>query len=488
VSAPVLCVFGTASGVGKSLVATALCRIFHDQGARVAPYKAQNLSNNAGVSAEGLEMGRAQIVQAAACGVAPRVAMNPLLVKPMLHRPAQVIAMGRALPPEQASAYFRGEMAAFRDITTGALDQLRANYDLIVAEGAGSCAEVNLRARDLVNFPIARHAGAAVILVADMSRGGVFAQVVGTLACLEREDRKLVRGIVLNQFHGPPQAFADGVAWLEEATGVPVLGVLPHLDGLRLEEEDGAPRHLPLDPPLSTRGFNVACIAWPHLSNADDLLHLEAQGAAVHLLTSPRNLSSYDMVVLPGSKATLHDLKWFRDTGWTERLDDYITHGGAAIGICGGMQALGRTLSDPHGVEGPPQDVRGLGHLPIHTVMAEHKTTRVVAGTLEGVAFRGYEIHVGETTNDASALLELPDRSEGARSGRVFGTYVHGLFQAPGILQALLQDPALTHRLQPTAGPSGIDQLAQHFEKYVKMDKIRAMIGAHPTEEPSCDS
>ncbi len=492
-----LCIFGTASDVGKSWVTAGLCRLFANDGIKVAPYKAQNLSNNAGVTLDALEMGRAQMVQAHACRLVPHVDMNPLLLKPNTDIGAQVVALGKVLGPLSAAEYFRGGDAADRRraLVTDALDRLRSRYDLIVAEGAGSCAEVNLRSRDLVNMPIAHHGNGRVLIVADIDKGGVFAQCVGTLACMPEHDRARVAGFLINRFRGDPTLFEDGVAWLQQQTGRPVLGVIPWNPHIQIELEDGLAPDTVVDGPQPDRPdrFHAAVLRVPHISNFTDFDALERHGVQVHYLARPRDLSAYDLVLLPGSKNTAGDLRWLRAQGWDRLLLDRARSGGAIGGICGGFQMLGRSLHDPHGIETDlsvdADTVSGLGLLPVDTVMGREKTTRPVTGHLGGVPVHGYEIHVGQTHVDGSPLLLLDDpetgpRPDGVRQGSVFGTYVHGIFDAPGAVAALLGPirPDLPWSDGPTHESwrdQQLDALAEHLRKNVDVEQLYKLAGVH---------
>lgn len=486
-----LCVFGTGSDVGKSWITAGLCRLFANEGVHVAPYKAQNMSNNAGVTPDGLEMGRAQIVQAHACRLPPHVDMNPLLLKPNTDIGAQVVALGKVLGTMSARDYFRGGDAAEarRALVNDALDRLLDQYALVVAEGAGSCAEVNLRDRDLVNMPVAHHGDGAVLIVADIHKGGVFAQCVGTLACMPPADRARVRGFIINRFRGDAALFEDGRAWLEAQTGLPVLGVVPWSLDIRIELEDGLAPDTVVDGPAPTdrERFHVAVLRLPHISNFTDFDALERHGAAVHYLARPRDLSAYDLVVLPGSKNTRGDLAWLRELGWDPLLAARVEAGGAVLGICGGYQMLGEAIADPHGVEGAPGETTGLGLLPVRTVMAEAKTTRLTRGRLGALPVEGYEIHVGETHVDGDPLLWLdgPDGTphpDGTRRGPVAGTYLHGLFDAPGVVRALLQPirPDLAWPTLPahaTWRDDQLDRLADHLRAHLDLPTLMGLVG-----------
>ena len=498
--APVLCVFGTGSDVGKSWLTTGIARIFERAGIRVAPYKAQNMSNNAGVTPGGGEMGRAQIVQAEACRLAPHVDMNPLLLKPNTDTGAQVVLLGRVIGTMEARAYFSGGMEQRRAPTLEALDRLRAAHDLVVVEGAGSCAEVNLRDRDLVNFPVAHHADAPVLLVADIAKGGVFAQVVGTLEVLPAEDRARVAGVVINRFRGDVTLFEDGVKWLEERTGVPVLGVIPWLWEARIESEDGLPADVQLDPPAPTgkeraQACHVAVLRLPHIANFTDLEALGRHGVQVHYLAEPRDLSSYDLLILPGTKNTRGDLAWLRAQGWEARIDAFRASGGHLLGLCGGYQMLGESIDDPQGIEGAPGGSSGLGLLAVRTVLNAAKQTTRTSGRLVApdgttIPVHGYEIHVGQSEVDTERsggpmlLLDDPRRPDGAWStdGRCGGTYLHGLLDEPAAVRAILGwcrpglDPDLGSELSAYEWRQAqYDRLAEHLEEHLDLDRLFAL-------------
>lgn len=489
--ARLMCIFGTGSDVGKSWITAGLCRLLANDGVHVAPYKAQNLSNNAGVTPDGLEMGRAQIVQAHACRLAPHVDMNPLLLKPNTDIGAQVVVLGKALGSMSARDYFRGGPAAAqrRALVQGALDRLMAQYDVIVAEGAGSCAEVNLRDRDLVNMPIAHHGDGAVVVVADIHKGGVFAQCVGTLACMPPHDRARVKGFIINRFRGDARLFDDGRAWLEQTTGLPVFGVVPWSTSIRIESEDGLAPDTVVDGPVPANPsrFHVGVLRLPHISNFTDLDALERHGAVVHYLARPRDLSAYDLVILPGSKNTRGDLAWLREQGWEPMLQQRAASGRALLGICGGYQMLGTQVEDPHGIEGDPGVSAGLGLLPVRTVMGREKTTRQTTGTLGSLPVHGYEIHVGETVVEGEPLLWLhgPDgtpNADGVRAGRVLGTYLHGLFDAPGVVAALLGPirPDLVWPDVPSHASwrdAQLDRLADHLRAHLDLERLLPLVG-----------
>ncbi|TCD47518.1 cobyric acid synthase [Chlorobium sp. N1] len=489
-----LAVLGTASDVGKSVVATALCRIFRNAGIDVAPYKAQNMSNNSGVTPDGQEIGRAQIVQAEAAGVVPTADMNPVLLKPNTDTGAQVVLQGRVDGNQSAKGYFR-DTSRWAAVARESLHRLMDEHELLVIEGAGSCAEMNLYERDFVNFRTAREAGASVILVADIDRGGVFAQVVGTLAVIPPEDRALVKGVVINRFRGDIVLFEEGVRMLEEKTGVPVLGVIPYFRDFAIESEDAVPLGSKVDPKAApSKGRTaVAAIYFPHISNFTDLAPLEEDPSLeVHYLHKPRSLEGYHMLVLPGSKNVRGDLDWLRRMGWEEPIEAFRRRGGLVMGICGGFQMLGRSISDPHGLEGSPGSTPGLGLLSATTVLEHGKCLTNSAGVVDGhgIAASGYEIHMGRTeaAGGARPFLKVTGRncqavedSDGARSedGRVIGTYFHGIFDGVALRNWLLAqaDPAYV----PSSGGMGRNEayelLARHFSKHLDLERLFELAG-----------
>lgn len=486
-----LAFLGTASDVGKSVLVTAFCRAWSDAGLDVAPYKAQNMSNNAGVTPGGGEMGRAQIVQAQAARVAPHTDMNPVLIKPSSDRGAQVVLHGRVLGERSAAEWFADTTTARRE-AYAALDRLRARHAHVILEGAGSCAEVNLRARDYVNFDAAGAAGAPVVLVADIHRGGVFAQVVGTLACLEQRDRARVAGVLVNRFRGDPALFRDGVGWLERETRLPVFGVVPWLRGLDIEAEDGLPMEVPVDPPPMVRGdrVRVGVVRLPRIANHTDFAGLARHpGVALAFASRPRD--DLDLLILPGTKNTRADLQWLEESGWAERIRAW---NGPLVGICGGYQMLGRTIADPDGVEGSPGVSRGLGRLPVETVMTGEKRLCHAEGRLFGrLAARGYELHVGETRvdPDAEPALMVDRRTpaggegvDGARVGRVWGCYLHGVLDGPAVLDAVLREarPDL-EELGSVPDPeaareAAFDRLAAHVDAHVDRARLAEATGS----------
>ncbi|HLP40502.1 MAG TPA: cobyric acid synthase, partial [Fibrobacteria bacterium] len=451
-----LMVLGTMSNSGKSTVAAALCRCAARRGFRVAPFKAQNMALNSHVTQEGGEIGRAQAVQARAAGVESHTDMNPVLLKPTSAGLMQVIVDGKAVGNFSARDYYtrKGE---FRRKSQEAFDRLAARYDTVILEGAGSPAEINLRDEDFVNASMAEYAGARCVLVADIDRGGVFASILGTVRLLPRRHRELLAGIIINKFRGDSSLLSPGIAEIERLTGVPVLGVLPYLENLDWEEEDslGLEARAPTasDPSL----VDIAVVRVPYLSNYTDFRPLERlHGVSVRYVAKAYQVGNPDLLILPGSKNVRHDMEHLRRTGLARVLVAAAERRVPLLGICGGYQMLGRTLRDPYGLEGDPGETLGLGLLPLDTVLEREKElSRVEARNLalpflpEDAALSGYEIHLGRTTviGPGRPLLQTIRRNSeeamepsGFRSPdlSVFGCYLHGLFDSPGVAEALV--------------------------------------------------
>ncbi len=490
---PCIAVLGTGSEVGKSIVTTALCRYFSNLGVRVAPFKAQNMSNNSGVTPDGLEMGRAQIVQAEASRIPPHVNMNPILLKPTTDVGAQVVLLGKALENQTAAQYHTRKEDLF--LTAGsALDRLRERFGLIVMEGAGSCAEVNLMKHDIVNFRIAEYGDARVILVADIHRGGVFGQIVGTMECLEPEQRDRIAGFIINRFRGDISLFEDGVKWIEERTGKPVFGVLPHYTHFRIEAEDSVTIENPAALSLKASGPPaVAVIRIPHISNFNDFDPLiSLKGLDLCFLEIPQALEPFRAVILPGSKNTRFDLHWIKESGWAEKIAEYVGAGGHLLGICGGYQMLGMHVNDPEGLEGIPGMTEGLCLLPVETILKAPKTTTLTRFTWNKARGFGYEIHMGQTQRlDGEPMFNILERNRTACRGedgcitgdeRIMGTYIHGIFDSPGITRKWLKSIGLeeikvsrNHGL--VARDKEYDLLAEHFQKHVDMPRLLDAVG-----------
>lgn len=474
---------GTGSDVGKSIVATAFCRIFRQDGYRPAPFKAQNMALNSYATPDGLEIGRAQAVQAEAAGIPCHTDMNPLLLKPQSDHQSQVVLHGRPIGHREAYDYWRRGVADidYRREVCEAYDRLAGRYNPIVMEGAGSIAEINLRETDLVNMPMARHAGADVILVGDIDRGGVFASVYGSIALQTAEDRKRVKGIIINKFRGDLRLFDEGRRMLENLCGVPVLGVIPFLPDLHIEEEDSVALE------RKARGaewgkVNVAVVMLSHLSNFTDFDALEHQ-PLVHLFytDSAEELEQADIIILPGTKTTLSDLAELRRRGLAQAIVRARRAGTTVLGICGGYQMMGMEVTDPDHVEGDTERLPGLGLLPVTTRMNGTKHTLQVNheyGT-------GYEIHMGETRPFGESLtqplLHLADgRTDGCQvDGRCMGTYVHGILDNEPFVSMLLA-PYAEKAEREAAAPfdyrafkeKQYNRLADHVRRHVDMARL----------------
>jgi adenosylcobyric acid synthase len=433
-----LLVAGTTSDAGKSALVAGLCRALARRGVRVAPFKAQNMSNNSVVTPDGGEIGRAQAMQAHACGLAPSTLFNPVLLKPGSDSSSQVVVLGRAEGTVSARSYHE-RRAALLDVVTATLADLRSRFDVVVCEGAGSPAEINLRRSDIANMGLAQAADLPVVVVGDIDRGGVLAHLFGTLAVLDPADQARIAGFVINKFRGDPGLLAPGLDQLRALTGRPTYGVVPWADGLWLDAEDslsvvadgvlGRPA-----PPLGSSWLRVAVVRFPRISNATDAEALACEpGVAVRYVTEPSRLADADLVVLPGSKATVSDLGWLRRTGLADAVVAHAAAGRPVLGICGGYQMLGRTIDDPHGVEGG--SAAGLGLLDLEIVFDPVKHLANPTGTAWGEPVRGYEIHHGRVVRSGDPDLV---EGEGSDTGAVMGTHWHGLLENDGFRRRLL--------------------------------------------------
>ena len=484
---------GTGSDVGKSVLATALCRIFRQDGYRPAPFKAQNMALNSYATPEGLEIGRAQAVQAEAAGIPCHTDMNPLLLKPQSDHTSQVVLHGRPIGNRDAYDYWRnppptpprrgaeplpsGRLGGgfdFRKEVCSAFDRLAAKYNPIVMEGAGSISEINLKRTDLVNLPMARHAGASVILVGDIDRGGVFASVYGSIMLQSEEDRRLIKGIIINKFRGDLRLFDEGRRMLEDLCGVPVLGVVPYFKDIHIEEEDSV--SLEQKQRQWAEGkVNVAVVLLRHISNFTDFNTLERDPRVNLFYTNnTTDIGRADIVILPGTKATLDDLLELRRNGCAQAILKAHREGHMVIGICGGYQMLGQTVSDPDGIEGTVNSLPGLGLLPIHTTMSTEKTTRQVTFQFEGEECHGYEIHQG--VSDTSQPIMQADHC--------IGTYIHGFLDNAPVIEHLLKGRG--------KGPSSLsggksyadfkeeqyNRLADHVRQHVDMQRLYQILTA----------
>ena len=484
---------GTASSVGKSFLVAGLCRVYARRGLRVAPFKSQNMALNAAVTIDGAEIGRAQAAQAEAAGITAEAAMNPILLKAERDHTCQVILMGRSLGSFPATEYRRMREQIWPQVEQS-LQELRRRFDLVLIEGAGSPAEVNLRAGEIVNMRVAVAAEAPVVLVGDIDRGGIFAALLGTLNLLRPAERRRIAGLVVNRFRGDPDLFTDGVAFLERRSRLPVLGVVPHVD-VRLPAEDSLDLE-DLQSPGAHSALDVVVVRLNRISNFDELQPLSAEaGVGLRLVDHPSRLGRPDLIVLPGSKATADDLERLRASGMADAIVAAAGSGSAVLGICGGYQMLGTRISDPHGVESPG-DHPGLGLLPTEASFEPAKITarrrvRVLPGPgllqrAAGLAADGYEIHMGRWQGEERPVLEIEGRRDGCASqdGWTVGTSVHGLLADRQVRRALLE--ALAERKDTNLPPplpvptDPYDVLADHLERHLDMATLDRIVGLTP--------
>ena len=495
---------GTSSHVGKSILTTALCRIFRQEGRRVVPFKAQNMALNSYVTLDGREMGRAQVAQAEAAGLAPMVDMNPVLLKPTGNSQSQVVIMGEPVGNMSAREYHKGYSLKAWGAVEEALDRLRAEYDLLVIEGAGSPAEINLKANDIVNMRVAKHLQAPVLLIADIDRGGALASLVGTLELLDAEERALIKGLVINKFRGDVTLLTPALDFLEKKTGKPVLGVVPHIEQLGIDEEDSVSLDEKRYGDTSSRDdqLKIAVIRTPKLSNFTDFDALAGEpDVALYYVTTPDELGSPDLILLPGSKNTTEDLLYIRETGLETAIRERVTAGTPLFGICGGYQMLGKVVRDPLHTESEHDETAGFGYFPSETTFAAQKRLRQVTASadfsfLGAHIFRknllGYEIHMGQTDFLEKTIrpfqIAQEDNfvSDGAVSsdGLVIGTYIHGIFDDDDFRRSLL------NRLRVQRGWSEIpvqyryreekerayDRLAETVRASLDMEKLQTIL------------
>ncbi|MBI4242108.1 MAG: cobyric acid synthase [Candidatus Rokubacteria bacterium] len=496
-----LMIQGTASHAGKSLLVAGLCRLFGQEGLRVVPFKSQNMALNAYVTRDGGEMGWAQAMQAEAAGVEPRVEMNPILLKPQSEQGSQVIVLGKVLRTASAREYY-GMTEQLWTAVVESYRWLTAEADLVLIEGAGNPAEPNLMEREIANMAVARHARAPVLLVGDIDRGGVFASLIGTMSVLRPSDRRLVKGFIINKFRGDPSVLTSGLEFLERKTRRPVLGVVPMLSRLYLPEEDSVALEEPGEAPDRARAVRIAVVRLPYISNFTDFTPLELEPMAeVVYARDPADLAGAHLVILPGSKDTIADLRFLKARGFDRALALHLEGGGAVGGVCGGYQMLGRSVSDPHGVESGGEEP-GLGLLPVATVLEPEKITRRVTARLlpgpwgEGSGeWEAYEIHTGRTVveGDLAPLFAISRRGDApARDtdgvitldGRVWGTYLHGALDASLVRQRLLSWLAGRPRLSlapPSADyralrEAAYDSLADTLRRSLNLPAIRALV------------
>jgi len=491
-NAKTLMIQGATSDAGKSTLVTGLCRALARRGVRVAPFKPQNMALNSAVTVDGGEIGRAQAVQAQACRLPPHTDMNPVLLKPNTDIGAQVIIHGRAVSSMEARAYHDYKTTAFKAVMDS-YARLCGQYDVIVVEGAGSPAEINLRDKDIANMGFAEAVDCPVILVADIDRGGVFAHLVGTLALLSESERARVAGFVINRFRGDMALLQPGLDWLKQHTGRPLFGVLPYLHGLHLEAEDALPRE-PLATSKQDMPLRVIAPALPRISNHTDFDPLRLHPQVDFRFIGPQEpIPPADLVILPGSKSVRADLAWLRAHGWEPTIRRHLRYGGKLIGICGGFQMLGRAVHDPHGLEGEAGSGPGLGLLEMETRLAPEKRLRHVTGVLalEDAPVSGYEIHAGVTAGPALArpALRFDHGADGALSEdhQILGTYVHGLFESSAACDALLRWAGLADPGTPGYAmlrEAGIERLADAVETHLDMAALTKLLdSAHEHAE-----
>jgi adenosylcobyric acid synthase len=489
---------GTGSDVGKSVAAAAFCRILKRRGLKVAPFKAQNMSNNSFVTVEGGEIGRAQVVQAEAAGVLPSVHMNPILLKPSSSLGSQVIVHGRVLG-QMAAMDYHEHKPILRGAVMHSYRRLAAEYDYIVMEGAGSCCEMNLKDRDLVNFGMAKAAASPCILVADIDRGGVFAQLIGSCGLMNRREKGLLKGFIINKFRGDPRLFDTGIEYIENKTDRPVLGLVPFYHDILIDPEDSVivqedKRRVKA---AGKETINVAVVRLPAISNFTDLESLAGEPDLVcNFIFRPEQLTpDYDLLILPGTKNTMEDARWLSRNGWKKRILEFSAKR-RCIGICGGYQLLGTWIRDPHGVESSRGKERGLGLLPVWTELDHEKVVRKVLGTcvVNGRKVNGYEIHMGRTEpfdRKGGPFLRIHEPGKDkwwedgwcTRNGQIWGTYVHGILDSPGFRSDLLNPLRRTKGLREKPSSRGrmarfhqYDLLADHFEAHCDIEKILSII------------
>lgn len=502
---------GTSSHVGKSILATALCRIFYQAGRRVVPFKAQNMALNSYVTKDGGEMGRAQVAQAEAAGLAPMVDMNPVLLKPTGNSCSQVIVDGKPIGNMSAREYHKGKSVQLFGHVTAALTRLQQQFDTIVIEGAGSPAEINLKEDDIVNMRVAKYLQAPVLLIADIDRGGSLAALVGTLELLDEEERALVKGLVINKFRGDVTLMTPAVDFLEQKTGKPVLGIVPYLEHLGIDDEDSVSleeKEHEAERQKQTRELRLAVVETPKISNFTDFDALadEPDAEVLYVRDAEELLAAApDVILLPGSKNTTEDLLHVRESGLAQAIRQLVDGGTPLVGICGGYQMLGEEIADPHHTESSHDVVKGLGYLPMKTVFAEEKRTVQVAadcpgmefydGVLMGKGLSGYEIHMGRTEFTAPVRhpFHLTRQGENAvniwdgalsEDGRIFGTYLHGVFDHDGFRRQFLNVLRLHKGLRPLPvqrnrhleKERAYDRLAETVRKSLDMEKLAAIM------------
>lgn len=469
---------GTTSDAGKSILVAAICRILVNHGYSVAPFKPQNMALNSAVTEDGGEIGRAQAVQAMACKIPPTTDMNPVLLKPNSDTGAQVIVHGQAVANMDAM-YYHNHKPELLNAVLQSHQRLQAEYEYIIVEGAGSPAEINLRDRDIANMGFAEAADCPVIIVADIDRGGVFAHLTGTLDCLSESEKQRVKGFVINRFRGDIKLLEPGLDWLEEKTGKPVLGVIPFIENLHVEAEDAiAIKHTQ----KHTSALNVVVPVLPRISNHTDFDALALHpDVSLEFIKDPSLFSGCDLLILPGTKNVRQDYNWLKDSGWLSLIQKHLRYGGKVIGICGGFQMLGDSIHDPDGIEGQAGSTRTLGLLEFETTLMPNKALQNVSGHLksERINVKGYEIHAGVSHGTAfkNCLIQLEDHEDGLmnKDNNVFGSYIHGIFDEPAMLEYLLHWAGLStveHFDYQQHQYDELDRLANIVEQAIDVDKL----------------
>lgn len=498
-TAKALMIQGTSSDVGKSLICTAFCRIFSDDGMKVVPFKSQNMALNSFVTIDGGEIGRAQGVQAEAARVIATTDMNPILLKPKQDMVSEVIVHGKHFLDMSATSYRNDFVEKAMPIVKQSIDKLQNENDVMVLEGAGSPAEINLKDRDIANMRMAHATDAAVILVADIDRGGMFASIIGTLALLDEDERTRVKGIIINKFRGMRELLDDGVEWLEKETGIPVLGIIPYID-INIEAEDSlALSSLRFKKPKQGEfSIDVAMIQLPRISNFTDIdPFFDEPEVGVRLVCTIKELGKPDLLIIPGTKNTIDDLQWLKEEGFERAIHQLVESGTRIFGICGGFQMLGQSLQDPDAVEGDGRSAIGLSLLPVTTIFNKEKKTvqmtgEIVSESFDTLALTGYEIHLGKTVIDDESVLPFMKLSDGrfdgaiSKGGNVIGTYFHGIFNNRAFTRGIVNDLRISKGLKPLNQKVQSDAerreaayqlLADHVREHVDMEKVYKMIG-----------
>ncbi len=491
-----LAIFGSASDVGKSITVTAMCRIFSNMGIKTAPFKAQNMSNNSFVTYNGDEIGVAQAAQANAAKILPTSDMNPILLKPTSSTGSQIILNGQVYGTTNAKEYYKNTDFLFNEAKKS-LGKLSKNFELIIIEGAGSCAEVNLKDEDFANFKIAKTVNADIILVADIDKGGVFAQIIGTLAVLSKSEKKMIKGILINKFRGDKSLFDDGIRYIEQKTQIPVLGLIPYYEGLNIDYEDSLSIDKMVDKTeVDQSKINIAIIKLPHISNFTDFTAFDIEpDVRIHYLTKPLNTDIYDAIIIPGSKNVISDIDWLKKTQWDKQLKDFVSGGKYLMGICGGYQMLGKSIYDPYSIESNKKECKALGLLDIETTLTKHKSLYNIKGVwIDGnIDIEGYEIHMGKTrtSKQTQAIniqfrngnnVNIPDGSINS-DGHIFGCYIHGIFDDYRFRHYFLRKIAKNKLKSPIQKnmkdikEKQYDTLAKHFFDNMDFKKLMDILG-----------